>query len=97
MVELIGGEYRCSGQDAKLLSRWIPEIGQRLAALELFEQARAQGLRAMKPVEAWGEVLLANMARRAGEFDRALGLCDAGLALTIDSIHVGSGSAQAET
>ena len=55
---------------------------QRLAALEFFEQARASGQRAMKSVEAGDEVLLADIARRCGEFERALELCNAGLALT---------------
>ena len=55
---------------------------QRLAALELFERARASGQRAMKSVEGGDELLLADIARRAGDFERALGLCVAGLALT---------------
>ena len=55
---------------------------QRLVALELFEQARASGQRVMKSVEGGDEVLLADIARRSGEFERALIFCDAGLALT---------------
>ena len=41
--------------------------GQRLAALELFERARASGQRAMKSVEGGDELLLADIARRAGD------------------------------
>ena len=36
----------------------------------------------MKSVEGGDEVLLADIARRTGDFERALGLCVAGLALT---------------
>jgi hypothetical protein len=54
---------------------------QRLAALMLFEQGRAQGLRAMKSVEGGDEVLLADIARRAGEFKRAEAYVVAGLTL----------------
>jgi len=55
---------------------------QRRAALELFERARASGQRAMNSVEGGDEVLLADIARRVGEFERALEYCDSGLALT---------------
>lgn len=54
---------------------------QRLAALDLFAQARAAGQHAMKSVEGGDELLLADIARRAGEFGRALEFCAAGLAL----------------
>jgi hypothetical protein len=54
---------------------------QRLAALELFERARAQGERAVKSVMGGDEVLLADLARRTGEFGRALEFCAIGLAL----------------
>jgi hypothetical protein len=54
---------------------------QRLAALGLFERARAQGGRAMKSVAGGDELLLADIARRSGEFERALQYCSAGLAL----------------
>jgi hypothetical protein len=54
---------------------------QRLAALDLFEKARAQGARAMKSVAGGDELLLADIARRAGEFERAMEFCAAGLAL----------------
>lgn len=54
---------------------------QRLAALELFERARAQGAHAMKSVAGGDELLLADIARRAGQFERALQYCAAGLAL----------------
>ena len=54
---------------------------QRLAALELFERARAQGQRAMKSVDGGAELLLADIARRAGEFGRAFEFCAIGLAL----------------
>jgi len=53
---------------------------QRRAALELFERARASGQRAMKSVEGGVEVLLADVARRCAEFERALEYCVAGLA-----------------
>jgi hypothetical protein len=55
---------------------------QRIAALELFERARAQGARAMKSVAGGDELLLADIARRAGDFERALQYCAAGLALS---------------
>jgi len=52
---------------------------QRLAALELFERARAQGKLAMKSVAGGDALLLSDIARRAGEFVRALAFCDAGM------------------
>lgn len=54
---------------------------QRLAALKHFERARAQGKLAMKSVVGGEQLLLADIARRAGEFSRALGFCEAGLAV----------------
>ena len=57
-------------------------LTQRRAALGLFDRARASGQRTMKSVEGGDEVLLADIARRAGEFERALAYCDAELALT---------------
>jgi hypothetical protein len=54
---------------------------QRVAALVLFENARTRGERAMKSVVGGDEVLLADIARRSGEFERALQYCAAGLAL----------------
>jgi hypothetical protein len=54
---------------------------QRRAALELFQRARAAGQRAMKSVAGGEEVLLADIARRAGEFEQAAEYCAAGLAL----------------
>lgn len=54
---------------------------QRRAALELFQRARAAGQRAMKSVAGGDELLLADIARRAGEFEQAAALCAAGLAL----------------
>jgi len=54
---------------------------QRRAALECFKRARAQGEHAMKSVVGGDEVLLADVARRAGEFERALEYCATGLAL----------------
>lgn len=54
---------------------------QRLAALELFERARAQGQHAMKSLVGGNEVLFADLARRTGEFGRALAFCAIGLAL----------------
>jgi hypothetical protein len=54
---------------------------QRLAALELFERGRAGGLPAMKSTAGGDEVLLADLARRAGQFEQALAYCAAGLAL----------------
>jgi len=52
---------------------------QRLSALELFEGARAQGKLAMKSVEGGDALLLSDIARRTGEFVRALAFCDAGM------------------
>ena len=54
---------------------------QRLAALELFERARASGEQAMKSAAGGDEILLADLARRCGEFERALEYCEAGIAL----------------
>jgi glutathione S-transferase len=54
---------------------------QRMAALALFERGRALAQRAMKSVAGGDELLLADIARRAGEFHRALEYCAAGLAL----------------
>jgi len=52
---------------------------QRLAALKYFEQARAHGKLAMKSVVGGDELLLADVARRSGEFAQALEFCEAGL------------------
>jgi hypothetical protein len=54
---------------------------QRLAALKHFERARAQGKLAMKSVVGGDSLLLADIARRSGEFSRALGFCEVGLAV----------------
>jgi hypothetical protein len=54
---------------------------QRLKALALFEKARAAGGHAMKSVLGGDEILLADLARRAGEFDQAFQFCTAGLVL----------------
>jgi hypothetical protein len=54
---------------------------QRLAALALFERGRAGGVPAMKSTAGGDELLLADIARRAGEFEQALEYCAAGLAL----------------
>jgi hypothetical protein len=54
---------------------------QRRAALELFDRGRAQGSRAMKSVVGGDELLLADIARRSGEFERAETYVAAGLAL----------------
>jgi len=54
---------------------------QRRAALELFERARAGGQHAMKSVAGGDELLLADVARRAGEFQTAETYVAAGLAL----------------
>jgi hypothetical protein len=52
---------------------------QRRAALALFERARAQGKLAMKSVAGGDQLLLADLARRSGEFAQALEFCEAGL------------------
>ena len=54
---------------------------QRRAALELFEQARTEGQPAMKSVVGGDELLLADLARRTGAFERAAAYVAAGLAL----------------
>lgn len=54
---------------------------QRRAALELFERAKTAGQRVMKSVVGGDAVLLADIARRAGEFEQATEYCAAGLAL----------------
>jgi len=54
---------------------------QRLAALAQFERARAAGDRAVKSMTGGDDSLLADIARRAGAFERAIQHCDAGLAL----------------
>jgi len=53
---------------------------QRLAALALFERATAAGHRAMPDPPGGSELLCADLARRAGEFERAGQFCAAGLA-----------------
>jgi hypothetical protein len=53
---------------------------QRRAALECFERARAAGQRAEKSMIAGDEMLLADIARRAGEFAQAESYVAAGLA-----------------
>jgi hypothetical protein len=54
---------------------------QRLTALALFERGRAGGVPAMKSTAGGDEVLLADLARRAGQFEPALQYCAAGFAL----------------
>ena len=54
---------------------------QRRAALAQFETARAAGQSAMKSVVGGDDLLLADIARRAGEFGRAEAYLAAGLAL----------------
>jgi len=54
---------------------------QRLAALALFERGRAGSVPAMKSMAGGDEVLLADLARRAGQFEQAIAYCAAGLAL----------------
>ena len=88
LLEVAAGEFVTAGW-RRLHAAWVCDDAnateeartQRRAALELFEQARAIGQRAMKSVEGGDEVLLADIARRAGEFERALEYCDAGFAL----------------
>lgn len=53
---------------------------QRLAALECFERARAAGQRVLRSVTGGDEVVLADLARRAGDFARAEAYVAAGLA-----------------
>ena len=88
LLEAAAGDLKTAGW-RRLHAAWVCDDAnameearvQRLAALELFEQARASGQRAMKSVEGGDEVLLADIARRAAEFEKALRYCDAGLAL----------------
>jgi len=54
--------------------------GQRLAALECFERARAAGQLATGAVIGGDSILLADIARRAGDFGRAAAYVAAGLA-----------------
>lgn len=54
---------------------------QRLAALGYFDRARALSAMAMKSVAGGDELLLADLARRSREFERAEAYCAAGLAL----------------
>jgi len=55
----------------------------RLAAIELFERSRAQGKPAVEKMAGGDELLLCDLARRAGEFPRALEYCAAGIALEV--------------
>jgi hypothetical protein len=89
LLEAAAGEFVTAGW-RRLHAAWVCDDAnateearsQRRAALALLERARASGQRAMKSVEGGDEVLLADIARRAGEWERALEYCDAGLALT---------------
>lgn len=54
---------------------------QRLVAIDLFDRARAMGQQAMRSVAGGDELLIADLARRAGQFERALESCEAGLAV----------------
>jgi glutathione S-transferase len=88
LLEVAAGEFVTAGW-RRLHAAWVCDDAnaieearvQRRAALELLERARASGQRAIKSVEGGDEVLLADIARRAGEFERALEYCVAGLAL----------------
>jgi hypothetical protein len=55
----------------------------RLAAIELLERSRAQGKPAMQKMVGGDELLFCDLARRAGEFPRALEYCVAGIALDV--------------
>jgi hypothetical protein len=87
LLEAAAGEFVTAGW-RRLHAAWACDDAgaveearvQRLAALGLFEQAQAKGQRAMKSVEGGDEVLLADIARRAAEFENAMQYCDAGLA-----------------
>ena len=87
LLEVAAGEFVTAGW-RRLHAAWVCDDAnaveearlQRRAALTLFERARANGQRAMKLVEGGDEVLLADIARRAAEFEKALRYCDAGLA-----------------
>lgn len=56
----------------------------RLAAIEFFERSRSAGKPAMPKTVGGDELLLADLARRAGEFQRALGYCEVGLKLEVE-------------
>jgi hypothetical protein len=89
LLEAAAGEFVTAGW-RRLHAAWVCDDAnameeartQRRAALALLERALASGQRAMKSVEGGDEVLLADIARRAGEWERALEYCDAGFALT---------------
>lgn len=53
---------------------------KRIASLDLFDRARANGQRVMKDTAGGDEALLADLARRAGEFERAKSYLAAGRA-----------------
>jgi hypothetical protein len=55
----------------------------RLAAIELLERSRSAGKPAMEKMAGGDELLLCDLARRAGEFPRAIEYCEAGLKLEV--------------
>jgi hypothetical protein len=55
----------------------------RLAAIELLERSRGAGKPAMAKMVGGDELLLCDLARRSGEFPRALEYCAAGLKLEV--------------
>lgn len=61
---------------------------QRLAALGCFERARAAGQRVLQSVIGGDEVVLADLARRAGEFAQAEAYVAAGLAQAGVPLHI---------
>jgi hypothetical protein len=81
------GEYAAAGW-RRLHAAWACDDAgraddareQRLAALECFERARAAGQRILQSVIGGDALLLADIARRAGDFGRAAAYVAAGLA-----------------
>jgi len=87
ILDEVAGDLVGAGK-CRLYAAWVCDDAelmeeartQRLAALDLFERARTDGKTITEDVLAGADMLLADLARRIGEFERALESCEAGLA-----------------
>ena len=88
ILDGVGGDLVGAGK-CRLYAAWVCDDAermdqarlQRLASLELFERARAAGRTITEDALGGDEMLLTDLARRVGEFERARRYCEAGLAL----------------
>ena len=92
MLDEAAGDLVSAGWQ-RLHAAWVCDDRQqdaearllRLAAIQLFERSRALGKPAMEKMAGGDQLLLCDLARRAGEFPRALEYCVAGMALELET------------